>query len=691
MIGKSAVHSSIVRVLATYSVTCFVVLQLLDVVREPLGVPVTAIRWVMLFLIAVAPVLVVAVAWKNRRKIPSLADTGVEPSQDVVFRIGHAELDTAQRQLRFSGTPTDVQPKVFDLIEYLVRAKDRVVGKDELFDKIWPAVVVTEASLTQSVKRARDLFRQNGFDKDVIRTVPRKGYQFDCIAETAGNDVETGQNIWSDILLPTAAVSVIAAALGFLVWNSNADIANRPVASNAANSLVVLPFANMTPDQDFGYFSDGLTETLTNSLTTVKDLRIIARGSAFSFRDAERDYSIIGTELNVAHIVEGSVQRNNDELRISARLIRAQDGHQIWSDIYSRNFDDVFAIQDDISRTIVEQMSALLSTPLVLAGREEESQRDVNAEAYRLLLLGREQRKDTSTRGLQTAEESLRAALRIERDYPEAMLELADVIRVRATLGELPREQTFTEALTLIHRTLTRRPEFGEAYVALGEIQHRHFWDFDDAAESYAKALDLNPGDAAAHAAFGRFLSKSGDFEQSIREAKIALDLDPKSARAASSLATRQIRARQLEEARAVIDTLAIAHPENANLPWLETNWHIRNGSYRDALKWIGLEELDYLRLSLSAITLHYLNRTEQARATLDELVAADPDGSAFQIAEVYAQWGLSDDAFEWLERAFSHGDPGMAELYSSVNLGSLYTDPRFADLASRIGLPPIT
>lgn len=688
--GGNAVHSSLVRVLATYAVACFVVLQLLDIVLEPLGVPVSAIRWVVLVMVAVAPFIVIVVALRKHRQAPAADESITEPGQDAVFRIGHAELDTAQRQIRFAGKPVDVQPKVFDLITYLVQCRDRVVGKDELFDQVWPAVVVTEASLTQSVKRARDLFRQNGFEKDVIRTVSRKGYQFDGAVEIIDMAAQSEADIWSDVVLPTAAVGLVAVALGMLVWNSSAELPKTPRVSNAANSLVVLPFANLTPDQDFSYFSDGLTETVTNSLTTVREIRVIARGSAFSFRGTQPDYAVIGDELNVAYIVEGSVQRNDDELRISARLIRAQDGQQIWSRIYSRSFDNMFAMQDEISRSIVDQMSGLLSTTLVLAQSDgDEVDTAASSEAYRLLLLGQDKTRTSSADGLLAAETYFREALLLRPNYPEAMIGLANALRIRATLGELPRDSTFAEAVSLIRDALEQRPNYAEAYLQLGEIQHRHFWDFDAAAESYARALELSPGSASARSAYSRFLSKAGEFEQSVREAEIAQDLDPKSAQAASSLAIRQIRARDLERARTVIDAMTQMHPGNANLPWLETNWHIRNGSYRDALSWAALEELDYLRLSLSSIALYRLERMDQARAALDELIETDKE-AAFQIAEAYAQWGQTDDAFEWLEQAFSAGDPGLAELYSSVNLESLYDDDRFTALAAKVGLPPL-
>ena len=691
MIADTVRQSASFKVIAAYAVSCFVILQLLDVVAEPLGLSVAAVRGVMLLMILVAPVLVVVATWRDYRQRRAATGTFDDASQDAVFHIDRAELDTAQRQIRFSGTAAEVQPKVFDLIEYLVRARSRVVSKDELFDNIWPSVVVTEASLTQSIKRARDLFRRHGFDRDVIRTVPRKGYQFDYPVDAAGVGAASSGNPWTHIVAPSAAAAAAAAVLGYVVWNTETEPAGPPPSANTAKSLVVLPFANLTADEGFAYFSDGLTETVSSTLTTVRDLRVIARGSAFRFRDADVGYPAIGEALDVAHIVEGSVQRSADELRIAATLVRATDGEQVWSQIYSRPFEDVFAVQDDIARSIVAQMSMLLSAELDLPASADAQQSDADrAEAYRLLLLGREQGRNSSANGYQNAESSFREALALHPGYPDALVGLANVLRLRAITGGLPREPTFAEALALLRRALEIDPSHSEAYVQLGEIQHRHFWDFETAAESYAKARELNPGSASVRSAYSRYLSKTGRFAVSVREAETAFGLDPRSARAASSLAIRYIRAGNLERGRTAIETLRGAYPNHADLPWLETNWHLQDQSFRKALEWAAQEELAYLRLSLSAIALRRLDRNEQAQAALDELIATDGEGAAFQIAEVYAQWDEPDLAFEWLERALSHGDPGIVELYSSQNLGNLYPDPRFAALAARIGLPPL-
>lgn len=616
---------------------------------------------------------------------------------ETVYHIGSATIDIASRQILFDGAPAEVQPKVFDLIVYLIQNRDRAVTKDELFDEIWPSVVVSEASLTQTIKRARDLFRQHGFEQDVIRTVARTGYQFDhkvCSGEPGIATTATHTNRTAARLFTALAASGLLLVTVFW-WLLPDEVNENPpgpsIVQEISNSLAVLPFTNLSPDPDFNYFSDGLTETITNSLTQVDGLRVIASNSAFNFRDNDLDFPVVAARLRVGHVVQGSVQRDNNDLRISARLVRLADGAQIWSQIYNREFNDIFSLHDDISRAIMEQMSVLLPVALDLpSGPVRVSANSNDSEALRLLLRGQALRRNAGSQELEQAESMFRQALALKPDYADALAALAGTLRIRAVTGQLPRESTFSEALSLAHQALAVNPEHSEALVQLGEIQHRHFWLFDDAATSYQQALEINPGNASVHSAYSRFLSKYGRQPEAVREARVAVDLDPLSSTAHSSLIIRLIRIGDLNAARQSLDLFKAENPEHYDIPWLESNWHIRNGGYGEALQWIALEELDYLRLSLSAVILNYLGRTAQAQQTLEELIESDGDGSAFQIAEVYAHWRQADLAFQWLDRAFELGDPGLAELYSSTNLGNLYDDPRFDELARRIGLPAV-
>ena len=611
------------------------------------------------------------------------------------YQVGTANIDIASRQILFSGVPAEVQPKVFDLIVYLIENRNRAVTKDELFDVIWPSVVVSEASLTQLIKRARDLFRQHGFEQDVIRTVARTGYQFDhevSVSKLLESAAKAPKPPRRNLFIVSAIVILTAAVVWlFAGRDGGGNDGVRQISANE-NAIAVLPFTNLSPDADFDYFSDGLTETVTNSLTQVRGLRVIASNSAFSFRTPEVDFAAVADQLRVGHIVQGSVQRDDDALRISARLIRLADGMQLWSQIYNRQLDDIFSLHDDIARAITGQMALIL--PATIASPLEPTVLTANSndsEAYRLLLRGQALRRNGGSENMQAAETLFRQALELKPDYPDALVALANTIRVRATTGELPRESTFSAALVLARQALASDPGQVEALVQIGEIQHRHFWQFDAAAESYRQALAINPGNASVHSAYSRFLSKYGQQQEAVREARMAIDLDPLSTSAHSSLTIRLIRAGDLDAARQALDAFKQAYPEHYDIPWLETNWHISSGSYGEALQWIALEELDYLRLSLSAVILNYLGRSAQAEQALNELIETDGDGSAFQIAEVYAHWQQPDQAFQWLERAFELGDPGLAELYSSANLANLYDDPRFASLARRIGLPELS
>lgn len=616
-----------------------------------------------------------------------LNEAEIANSDHAIYRVGSATVDTASRQIKFDGQVADVQPKVFDLIVYLIRHRDRVVSKDELFDAIWPSVVVGEASLTQLIKRTRDLFRLNGFD-DVIRTVSRAGYQFAHDVETDVATINIAQPKRSVASVLIGAVLIVVVGLG--VWQFRNDQSESvDVGSISSNSIAVLPFTNLTPDPEFAYFTDGLTETVTNSLTRVNGLRVIASSSAFYLRDIEDDLSLANSELRVGHVVQGSVQRDEGNLRISARLVRLADGTQLWSQLYNRELDDIFNLHDEISREVISQMSAVLSASLALpddAGLITSNSDD--SEAYRLLLEGQALIRQGAGSAYENAETLFRQAVALKPDYADGLVSLANAIRIRATIGELPRESTFSEALVLLNQALEIEPEHTEALVQIGEIQHRHFWDFEDAASSFQRAIEISAGNASARSAYSRFLSKAGQQEAAVREASIAIDLNPLSPGARSSLTYRLIRAGDLTTARESLETFKTSHPEHADIPWLETNWHIRNGSNSDALQWIALEELDYLRLSLSAIILHNLGRSAQAEQALDELIETDADGAAFQIAEVYASWQQPDQAFDWFERAFQQGDPGLVELYSTVHLGNLYADSRFAVLAENIGLP---
>ncbi|MEM1402620.1 MAG: winged helix-turn-helix domain-containing protein [Pseudomonadota bacterium] len=620
-----------------------------------------------------------------------------------VYLIGSAELDTRRRQLRFDGKAVDVQPKVFDLLAYLVLHRDRVVSKDELFDEVWPSVVVSDASLSQTIKRARDHFRVAGFRDDIIRTVARKGYQFDhpvTVAQASEPEASAAATTpaskapaskWRIPLL-LGGITLLSSLMIF--WPpSPEDVSpeeSEASANPAHNGIAVLPFANLTPDADFGYFTDGMTETLINNLATMPGLRVIARTSAYRADRSGDDLEAIGRSLNVAQVLRGSVQRDGDMLRISTRLLRTSDGAQLWSRQYSRTLEDIFAVQDDIARSTLEEVSKSVAVNLGAPSTYAVAETAAASRAYQLVLQGNRLRREAGKESVLAAEALFREAQEIAPDYAPALIRLSEVVRYRGVTGSMPRDDAFREALTLAQEAVRLAPENGRAHMQLAELLHRHFWDFAAARESFERAIALMPASGDIYSAYSRFLAKAGDQDEALFSARSASDMDPQSANVLTNLILRLIKEEELEDARRAIERLRELDADHVDLPWLETNWHLRAGNNREALQWITQEELYYLRLSLSAITLYRLERTGQAEEALAELIERDADGSAFQIAEVYAEWGDGDKAFAWLNRALQNGDPGLAESYSSLNLEKLYSDPRFGALAERVGLPPL-
>ena len=602
------------------------------------------------------------------------------------YQFDKVNIDIDARILRFDEQAEEVQPKVFDLLIYMLQNRARIVTKEELIEALWPSVVVSDSSLTQAIKRLRDTFRKHGFDQDIIRTVARKGYQFNYEKVTdqlISRQSELSSN--ENNRYPIIVSILIGALLIPVIWRIDHMVPSISHRSTKIDSIMLVPFRDLSGDADFSYFAQGLSESVTNSLSTLQEVKIIASASARKIDVLNEQPLEVGRQLGLSHILLGSVQKISNQLRVNVSLVSVETGEQIWTHQFDRQMTNVFALHDDIAQQIAQQSSIYLE-----AVTADEPSNDKTSEAYLNVLKADTLSQAGDLVSLQQATQLYREALALQSNNAEAVLGLANVVYRRTTTGDIEREQGYAESLRLAKEALQIKPGNSHALVLVGEIQYRHFWNFKEAEASYLEALKHSPSYAQAHIAFARYLSKSGRHHAAVEHAKEAARLNPLSNSVAVSLSIRLMRANLLEEARLVLDELYERNQSDPNIPWLETNWHLLNGDYAKALEWISQEELEYLRLSLTSIVLQKLGRTEQAQSILASLIEKDGKGATFQIAEVYAQAGQKDIAFAWLEKAYSHGDPGLTELYSSFNLSSLYNDRRFYALAKRLGLPPL-
>jgi serine/threonine-protein kinase len=448
-------------------------------------------------------------------------------------------------------------------------------------------------------------------------------------------------------------------------------------------SIAVLPFANMSPDPENEYFSDGITEEIINALTKLRDLRVAARTSSFTFKGQTVDIKEAGKKLDVATVLEGSVRRAGSRLRITAQLINVADGYHLWSDRYDREMTDVFEIQDEIAEAVVEELKVSLFGAPEGGSRANHSD---DLEAYELYLRGRffwKQRGEGLQKGLQCFQQA------VERDpkYALAHVGLADGLAMIAWWSGVTRMELWPKAKAAVRRALDLDPDLPEVHACQGFISMYCDWDWARAEHHFLRAIDLNPGYMEAHLWYSQLLGNTGESsEAAIRQLRLAHDVDPLSPMVIAQLASHLIASGRVEEGLAEADRALELAPGHVNAH-VHKAWALRKLSrHQEAIELLEpLRTVHHWILGELAVTYAEAGRREAAQAILEEgeLAGAWP-GLA---ATVFAALGQSDTAFEWLERSYERRGLTSTVLRWWPNLDPIRSDPRFEELVRRVGL----
>ncbi len=461
--------------------------------------------------------------------------------------------------------------------------------------------------------------------------------------------------------------------------------AASPAASDS--SIAVLPFVDMSQSKDQEYFSDGLSEELLNLLAQIPQLRVIARTSSFSFKGKEVDVAEIAKTLNVANVLEGSVRKSGDTLRITAQLIRTADSSHLWSETYDRQLTDVFKVQDEIAAAVVAQ----LKVKLLPAQQVTNPHRTVNTEAYNQYLLGNQFFNRNSLEGYHFAVEAYRKAIALDPAYAAAYAGLAYAEIYTSDYAATPEENAAgrQRALAAADKSTALAPDLAEGYAVRAWLRSSITWEWSGAQADFDKALALEPGNADAQRRYGILLTYLGRISESIAANRKAIELDPLSSAAWNNLgAAYSIDPSNYREAREAIDRALAINPESSfaktNLVVLE----LLEGHAPEALSVARTAGVVWSQVGV-AMAEHTLGHSRESQAALDELIAKYAHDSAYQIAEVYAWRGEIDKAFEWLERAYVQHDGGIGLIKTDPVLKPLRTDARFAAMVKKLGLPP--
>ncbi|MBA4159633.1 MAG: tetratricopeptide repeat protein [Gemmatimonadetes bacterium] len=498
---------------------------------------------------------------------------------------------------------------------------------------------------------------------------------------------------WRTAALPAAATLAFAALL-LVVWllpeTSAHPGADTEAAVASSRAIAVLPCANLSRDPEEEYFSDGLTEELISVLAQVRALQVAARTSAFAFKGENRDIREIGETLNVGTLLECSVRREGERVRVTAQLINASDGFHLWSETYERDGTDVFAIQSDLALRIVRALEAEL-TP---AERERIARRPTDSpEAHALYLKGRHFWNQRTVNGYGRALEYFQRAIEVDPQYAQAHAGLAYVYSQHGVWGVLTSEESSVRTRDAALRALELDPELAEAYTVLGGYYHAHAWDSEAAERAHRRALELNPDYTIGCTWYANYLTSMERFDEAIIQRRKAVELDPLSPYLSYMLGSALLAVGRPDEAlehlRNAIELDSMYGEGHAGMArYYEATGRVDDAirAYRRAIE---LPDVTWYPRTGLASLLARVGRRDEARAMLGELQAeADRTGIyAPHVAWVLLALDDVEGALAWLERSYQQKHPILRFMGRSRD-PRLADDPRYADLLRRIGLP---
>ncbi|MEN8145838.1 MAG: hypothetical protein ABFS14_12915 [Gemmatimonadota bacterium] len=487
---------------------------------------------------------------------------------------------------------------------------------------------------------------------------------------------------WSAAILALVGVAALLAGAWYAGRQSAPTAGADPATSRASASIAVLPFADMSPKNDQEYFSDGISEELLNLLAKIPGLQVAARTSSFSFKDQNLEIREIAERLDVAHVLEGSVRKDDDQVRITAQLIRADDGFHVWSETWERMLDDIFAIQDEIAADVAGQLK------VTLLGAAPTGQA-TDPAAYTLFLQARHLGRQRTADGVEQSDALYRQALGIDSSYAAAWAGLASNYFYRADIGLVPVEVGFPMAREAANRALVIDPEYAPAYATLGRIVSNYELDLDAAARHLERALALEPTNTEILHDAGHMAEHLGRVEEAIALSAYEVARDPVNPRAHAGLGYKYLSAERWDDAITSLRTALSLSPGRISAHLAIGSALLQKGEPQAALAEVQQESLESFRLGGLALAYHALGRADESDAALGELIEKYEQSRAYNIAYVLAFRGETDRAFQWLDRAAQAKSPDLPIIPVQPEFASIHNDPRWLPFLESIGKSP--
>ena len=623
--------------------------------------------------------------------VPSPSSATTDGSQPSGYQLDDLSVDVGRRSVSRGGVEIPLPALSFDLLLALVRAAPNVLSYDQLMAQVWQGAVVNSETISQRVKLVRDALGDDPHTPRYIAGVRSRGYRLQSPAvpitrsATATAPSPTDTPRWSRRRVATivlAASLLAVAGLSWLAAPTKQKAATPAVVVSAPKFIAVLPFADMSEDKSQESFADGMAQELIDALAGIPQLTVIGRTSSFSFKGSHDDVRVIGEKLGATHLIEGSVRRSGDRIRISAQLMDAQLGTRLWSDTYDRDFGDVLTIQDEIAAAIAGALKIAVDADAVHGNRPRR-----NAEAYSYYLRGRllMDLEETNTTEARTYFEQ---ALALDPTYAKAQEALATAISMEIGGGVTPKEVGWPEAVKAARKTLQLDPKSAMAHAILGQERAFYAYDWRGANAELDQALALQPRDPDALYFCAQLAWALERMDEAKRLLELALAIDPLSSGAHLISGWHHYFTGDMDGAERELRTGLRIAPKSTYIHQEIGRMLLMRGQPEAALEETllspGPKDMDL------ALTYHALGRKAEADAALARLLTfqSTPRG-ATSLATVYAYRNDLTRAFEWFDVAVARREWSLlAYLNIDPMLANVRADPRYRELMRKMNRP---
>lgn len=624
-------------------------------------------------------------------------------SSSSIVRFGTFEVNLQTGELRHKGQKVKLQEQPLQILAALLERPGELVSREELRKKLWPddTFVDFDHSLNAAIKRLRDALGESADAPVFIETLARRGYRFSV--PLAIGDARRARQPHSflsrttqevrrlHVLGSAGVVLAIAALAAALIWYGNHRW-RASAGSNVIESLAVLPLENLSRDQTQEYFSDGMTDALITQLSKAGALRVTSRTSTMRFKGTNKSLPEIAKELNVDGVIEGSVMRSDNRVRIAAELILARTDQHLWAESYERDLGDVLKLQSEVAQDIAQQVRIQL-TPEQQA--RLRSAPVVNPEAYEAYLKGRFYGANATGTALKQAQGYYEDAVRKDPTFALAYIGLADNYLDLGAYRWLPPQEAYRQGSEAIHKALQLDKTIGEAYCSLGYLDWQYGWDWQTAEKELRYGVELSPNYMAGHEALVWYLAWSGRGGEALDEVGEIRRLDP--AYPFTSLQETSVYYHQRDYKSLVeVGKKSVAdYPNGWQSHYFLAVGYEGSGRPKQAVpeyqRAVELSESDTDATAGLAHAYSASGKRIQAENILGEMLERSKTEyvSPYMIGAICAGLGNKDKAFEFLEKSYQEKSPDLAYfLKADLRMDSLRSDPRFQNLMHRMNFP---